>query len=55
MEAFQKKYSDRNIFVNNEDNIIIFKKENCVHYKNIDRGIECTAKNCPCDLFEQKS
>ena len=25
----------------------------CVHFKNVDRGIECTAKNCPCDLYEE--
>ena len=23
----------------------------CIYYKNIDRGIECTAENCPCDLY----
>lgn len=27
-------------------------KQICVHFQNIDRGIECTASNCPCDLYE---
>jgi hypothetical protein len=24
----------------------------CVHFQNIDRGIWCTGKNCPCDLYQ---
>jgi hypothetical protein len=24
----------------------------CVHFQNIERGIECSAVNCPCDLYE---
>ncbi len=28
--------------------------KDCVHFENIDRGIECTAVNCPCDLYETR-
>lgn len=26
----------------------------CVHFQNLDRGIECMAINCPCDLYESE-
>jgi hypothetical protein len=32
----------------------IRNKSSCIHYQNIDAGIECTAKNCPCDLYQPK-
>ena len=24
----------------------------CVYFKNIDRGLDCTAQNCPCGDYE---
>jgi hypothetical protein len=24
----------------------------CVYFNNVDRGLECTAQNCPCELYE---
>jgi hypothetical protein len=30
-------------------------KEPCVYFHNIDRGLECTAQNCPCELYEVES
>jgi hypothetical protein len=24
----------------------------CLYFDNADRGLECTAKRCPCDLYE---
>uniref|UniRef100_A0A6M3J2X2 Uncharacterized protein n=1 Tax=viral metagenome TaxID=1070528 RepID=A0A6M3J2X2_9ZZZZ len=27
-------------------------KNVCIHFQNLDKGIECTALNCPCDLYE---
>lgn len=30
------------------------QNNDCIHFKNIDHGIECTALNCPCDLYERR-
>ena len=27
----------------------------CIHFQNAERGIECTANNCPCDLYEPEN
>jgi len=24
----------------------------CAYYRNTERGLECTARNCPCELYE---
>jgi len=35
--------------------VVCKNKPLCVHFKNIDRGVECTANNCPCDLYETET
>ncbi len=54
-DLMNEYYGDGPIFVNKEDDIIFFKKEFCIHYMNIDYGIECAARNCPCDIFQHKN
>lgn len=24
----------------------------CAYFKNVERGLDCTAQNCPCELYE---
>jgi hypothetical protein len=24
----------------------------CIYFQNVDRGLDCTAQNCPCELYE---